>query len=154
MTVDSYRPPSEHGGRAPQPGAGAAPPPKGLTGPATPAPVLRPDALGTQHAVAAGHPLAALEREARPWLLASLAVLIVSGVLLFLSESVKAYYSVPFWVKMASLVSAIAFTFTVRRKVAEANETEKARLSGKVTAALSLALWAGVLWGGRWIGFS
>ena len=100
------------------------------------------------------HPLAALEREARPWLLASLAVLIVSGFLLFLSESVKAYYSVPFWVKMASLVSAIAFTFTVRRKVAEANEMEKAPLSGTVTAVISLALWAGVLWGGRWIGFS
>jgi Family of unknown function (DUF6644) len=100
------------------------------------------------------HPLAALEREARPWLLASLAVLIVSGLLLFLSESVKAYYSVPFWVKMASLVSAIAFTFTVRRKVAEANETKNAPLSGKVTAAISLTLWAGVLWGGRWIGFS
>ena len=100
------------------------------------------------------HSLAALEREARPWLLASLAVLIVSGFLLFLSESVKAYYSVPFWVKMASLVSAIAFTFTVRRNVAEANEMEKAPLSGKVTAVISLALWAGVLWGGRWIGFS
>ena len=100
------------------------------------------------------HPLAALEREARPWLLASLAVLIVSGLLLFLSESVKAYYSVPFWVKMASLVSAIAFTFTVRRKVAEANDTKNAPLSGKVTAAISLTLWAGVLWGGRWIGFS
>ena len=60
MTVDSYRPPSEHGGRAPQPGAGAATPPKGLTGPAAATHVLRPDALGTQHAVAAGHPLAAL----------------------------------------------------------------------------------------------
>ena len=60
MTVDSYRPPSEHGGRAPQPGAGAATPPKGLTAPAAATHVLRPDALGTQHAVAAGHPLAAI----------------------------------------------------------------------------------------------
>ena len=60
MTVDSYRPPSEHGGRAPQPGARAATPPKGLTGPAAATHVLRPDELGTQHSVAAGHPLAAL----------------------------------------------------------------------------------------------
>lgn len=100
------------------------------------------------------HPVAELERSARPWLLASLVVLIASGFLLFLSESVKCYYSVPFWVKMASLFSAIAFTFTVRRRVAEANETETAPLSGKLTAMISLTLWAGVLWGGRWIGFS
>ena len=59
MTVDSYRPPSEHGGRAPHPGVAAAPP-ETLTGPAAATHALRPDALGTQHAVAAGHPLAAL----------------------------------------------------------------------------------------------
>ena len=55
MTVDSYRPPSEHGGRAPEPGA-AAPPLRGLTGPAAAAHVLRPDALGTGMPVAAAIP--------------------------------------------------------------------------------------------------
>ncbi len=59
MTVDSYRPPSEHGGRASHPGVAAAPP-ETLTGPAATVHALRPDALGTHHAVAAGHPLAAL----------------------------------------------------------------------------------------------
>jgi uncharacterized membrane protein YhdT len=101
-----------------------------------------------------GQPVADLEREARPWLLASLTGLIVSGFLLFLSESIKCYYSVPFWVKMSCLVSALVFTFTVRRRVAAANGTSSAPLSGKMTAVISLALWAGVLWGGRWIGFS
>ena len=100
------------------------------------------------------HPVAALEREARPWLLASLAGLIVSGFLLFLSESIKCYYSVPFWVKMTCLASALVFTFTVRRRVAAANGTRPAPLSEKTTALISLSLWAGVLWGGRWIGFS
>jgi gamma-glutamyltranspeptidase/glutathione hydrolase len=59
MTVDSYRPPSDRGGRPSHPGvAGVAP--ETLTGPAAAAHALRPDALGTHHAVAAGHPLAAL----------------------------------------------------------------------------------------------
>src|SRR5574342_896473 len=59
MTVDSYRPPSDRGGHPSHPGvAGVAP--ETLTGPAATAHALRPDALGTHHAVAAGHPLAAL----------------------------------------------------------------------------------------------
>jgi uncharacterized membrane protein YhdT len=105
--------------------------------------------LGLTH-----YPAAELERSARPWLLASLALLIVSGFLLFLSESIKCYYSVPFWVKMACLFSAIVFTFTVRRRVAQANDSKTGLLSGRATAMISLTLWAGVLWGGRWIGFS
>ena len=56
MTVDSYRPPSDRGGQSHP----AAAPPETLTGPAAAAHALRPDALGTHHAVAAGHPLAAL----------------------------------------------------------------------------------------------
>ena len=99
-------------------------------------------------------PVGELEREARPWLLASLIGLIASGFLLFLSESIKCYYSVPFWVKMTCLLSALVFTFTVRRRVAAANGTPSAPLSGRMTALISLSLWAGVLWGGRWIGFS
>jgi gamma-glutamyltranspeptidase/glutathione hydrolase len=58
MTVDSYRPPSERSG-ASHPGAAPAPP-ETLTGPAAATHALRPDALGMRHAVAAGHPLAAL----------------------------------------------------------------------------------------------
>ncbi len=57
MTVDSYRPPSERS--ASHPGAAPAPP-ETLTGPAAATHAHRPDALGTRHAVAAGHPLAAL----------------------------------------------------------------------------------------------
>ena len=59
MTVDSYRPPGERSGPSSHPAA-APPPPETLTGPAAAAHALRPDALGRRHAVAAGHPLAAL----------------------------------------------------------------------------------------------
>src|SRR5215468_1600219 len=59
MTVDSYRPPSEHRGPSSHPGAASAPP-ETLTGPAATPHALRPDALGLRHAVAAGNPLAAL----------------------------------------------------------------------------------------------
>jgi len=47
--------------------------------------------------------------EAQPWLLTSLVVMLLSGFALFLSESVKCYYSTPFWIKMTSLALAIVF---------------------------------------------
>jgi gamma-glutamyltranspeptidase / glutathione hydrolase len=59
MSVDSYQPPSAAGERSPHPGA-ATTAPETLTGPAAAAHALRPEAMGTRHAVAAGHPLAAL----------------------------------------------------------------------------------------------
>ena len=95
-----------------------------------------------------------MAREAQPWLLGSLAVMIASGTLLFLSEAVKCYYSLPFWVKMSALFLAILFTFTVRRRVATAGEGAASPVRGRLVALASIALWGGVAWGGRWIGFS
>jgi hypothetical protein len=91
-------------------------------------------------------------RHAEPWLAGSLVVMLSSGVALFLSESIKCYYSTPFWVKMTSLALAIVFTFTVRRRVAMTDGS--ASLRQKIVAAVSLALWLGVGASGRWIGFS
>ena len=93
-------------------------------------------------------------RDAQPWLLGSLAVMVTTGAALFLSESTKCYYSTSFRVKMAALALAIAFTFTVRRKVT-ANDTARSRpVEQKLVAIVSLALWLGVAASGRWIGFS
>lgn len=99
-------------------------------------------------------PVAQLAREAQPWLIASLAVMLLTGVALFLSEAIKCYYSTPFWVKMTSLLLAIVFTFTVRRKVAMADETSVRPVWRKAVALTSLALWLSVGASGRWIGFS
>ena len=95
-----------------------------------------------------------LARDAFPWLVASLVVMLVTGVGLFLSEATKCYYSTPFWVKMTSLVLAMIFTFTVRRWVTLADEGRVGPLAHKAVALVSLALWFGVGAGGRWIGFS
>ena len=67
-------------------------------------------------------PAAQLARDAQPWLVGGLAVMVSSGILLFLSEAVKCYYSPAFWTKMSFLLPALVFTFTVRRKVATADE--------------------------------
>jgi hypothetical protein len=99
-------------------------------------------------------PVAQLAQDAQRWLIISLMVMIATGSLLFTSEAIKCYYHPAFWVKMTSLFLAIVFTFTVRRKVAMADETRVGPLWSKLVASISVTLWAGVGIGGRWIGFS
>jgi hypothetical protein len=99
-------------------------------------------------------PVSEIARDAFPVLVASLIVMIVTGIGLFVSESIKCYYSTPFWVKMTSLSLAILFTFTIRRKVTMAEEPGLRPIWMKLVALVSLTLWFGVGAGGRWIGFS
>jgi len=97
---------------------------------------------------------AQLTRDAQPWLVGSLVLMIITGGLLFLSEAIKCYYHDAFWFKMSCLFLAIVFTFTIQRKVIMTDETRLRPLWSKVVAVVSVLLWAGVGIGGRWIGFS
>ena len=99
-------------------------------------------------------PVAQLARDAQPWLIGGLIVMLTTGFLLFLSEAIKCYYSAAFAVKMTSLLLAMVFTFTVHRKVALAEERRVRPLWNRLVAVVSVALWSGVGIGGRWIGFS
>jgi hypothetical protein len=101
-----------------------------------------------------GQPVSVLARGVQPWVIGSLVLMVLSGVPLFLSEAIKCYYSVAFWTKMVALVLAVVFTFTVRRVVAFAPDGRYPPLWNRAVATTSVALWATVGWGGRWIGFS
>ncbi len=100
-----------------------------------------------------GTPLPALARQARPWLVAGVVVMLASGVLLFLSEAVKCYYSQAFWVKITTLPAGLLFTFVVRERVAAAAD-DHVGFTVAATGAASIALWVTVAAAGRWIGFS
>ena len=98
-------------------------------------------------------PVARLARHARPWLVGSLVLMAATGVPLFLSEAIRAYYNTAFWVKMCTLPVALTFTFAVRERVAR-RETDAPGAVGRIVGAVSLALWFTVAAAGRWIGFS
>ncbi len=144
------------------------------------------------------------------WFDLGLAVLLLSGIPLFLSEAIKCYYNEPFWMKMIFLLLGLIFHYGVvrsfaktdgrtRRRVAKwvwwggvglllflvppgvnwwplgvatwillilfqrymtpvligDKDLEKLSLtfSGAIIGLTSMILWAGVAWGGRWIGF-
>jgi hypothetical protein len=89
---------------------------------------------------------------AQPWYLGSLVVIVVSGVLLFLSEATKCYTNPAFWTKIAFLAVAVVFASTSRHPKALAAVPEgSARL--RVLGVVSLVLWSGVGLAGRFIGF-
>ncbi len=99
-------------------------------------------------------PVTQLARDAQPWLVGGLLVMVASGILLFTSEAIKCYYNTAFRTKMTFLLPAILFTFTVRRRLAAAEVGRVRPLWSKLTALVSVSLWSVVGAAGRWIGFS
>jgi uncharacterized protein DUF6644 len=98
-----------------------------------------------------GQPVARVAKDAEPWLIWSLIIMLVTGFLLMTSEAMRCYYNGAFWLKMWSLLFAMIFTFTVRRKVLHNETTPPTK--AKVVGLISLVLWTGVGVGGRGIGF-
>ena len=92
-------------------------------------------------------PVAQLAKDAQPYVTGSLIVMLLTGIALYTSEATKCYASAAFWIKMISLLLAMIFTYTVKKNTAAKD------LENKVVGALSILLWFGVAWGGRWIGF-
>jgi hypothetical protein len=93
---------------------------------------------------------AELSVDAAPWTLIGLALVVTSGSLLFASDPDHYYLNHAFQFKMAVLLLAIAFHYTIHGRVVRPGASAG---SGKLAACLSLALWASVIGGGIFIGF-
>ena len=97
-------------------------------------------------------PVQQVAQDLSPWTLWSLAIILVSGFMLFCSEALKCYASVPFQVKMTFLFFALIFHFTIHRKVRRADR-DPGLISGILIGGINIFLWLGVGLGGRGIGF-
>ena len=97
-------------------------------------------------------PVGRLARDAQPWLVGSLLVMLASGFLLFTSEAMKCYANTPFWIKMLALFAAIVFTFTAHRRVVLMDAAHGSLTTKRVVAVVSLGLWLLVGMAGRGIG--
>jgi uncharacterized membrane protein len=95
--------------------------------------------------------VAKLARDLSAWMRSGLAVILLSGMLLFFGEPMKLYGSPWFHVKMVLLALAILFQFTVLRGVT--NGKKASPILSKLAAVVSLVLWFGVGLAGRGIGF-
>jgi hypothetical protein len=92
-----------------------------------------------------------LARELSKVLTASLIVITVTGVGMFLSEALRMYDNVAFWVKIATFVIAVVFTYFVRPRWL--SDSVSQRGVARAVAAASIGLWTIVAAAGRGIGF-
>lgn len=95
-------------------------------------------------------PAGQLEAELRPWTWAGLAIMLITGPLMFSADAVRYYVNPSFRIKITCLALAIVYNFTLHRMAAR---SEKPGLAGILAACVSLALWTSVLGAGRMIAF-
>ena len=79
-------------------------------------------------------------------------IMLISGYMMFCSEAMKCYTNDGFKFKMAFLLAALIFQWTMYRKVV-ATDTQSRSGLAVGTALLCFFLWFGVGVGGRAIGF-
>ena len=90
------------------------------------------------------------------WLGLGIALMFLTGIPLFLSETEKLYNNDSFWIKMGALTFVLLFTYTVKRRYLFSNKlTNGAATSyGSLLGAVSMSAWFVVAAAGRWVGFS
>ena len=96
-------------------------------------------------------PVAELYKSAHRYLNAAVIVLLITGVLLGISEPVKLYGREAFWVKMISLSIALLVTYFVFNPLVRRGA---GGFAARGVTVLTLAAWLLVAMAGRWIGFS
>ena len=87
-------------------------------------------------------PLSQVARDARPWLIAGLAGIVVTGMPQLAERATDQYVTSTFWVKMYLLAFGLIWLATVRRKAVQADEARGAW--PKVVALVSMFSFLGV----------
>ena len=101
---------------------------------------------------AGGEPLAEVARDAQRWLIVALAGLTITGIPQILTNALREYHSYLFWMKMAILLVALIYTFTLRRQVTLADEARVSPAARRAAGLVSIALWMSVIVPARLIG--
>jgi len=92
-----------------------------------------------------------------PWVKASFAVMIITGVLLFTGDPVAFYSTIFFKVKMlllaVALMNILVFNWTAGRTIAEWDQDVDPPRGAKTAAIISLVLWVAIIAAGRAIAY-
>lgn len=96
-------------------------------------------------------PIKQLAKDMAPWTLVGLAIMLVTGPMIFSSDPNMYLHNMSFRFKMVALTVAIIYHYTLHRKVAY-SETSPGGV-GTLVGVVSLALWVSVVAGGLFIAF-
>ena len=86
---------------------------------------------------------AKVAHDARPWLIVGLIGLVVTGMPQLMQNAMREYFSEYFWIKMYVLPIALIYTFTIRQRIALADEARLAPMWSKLAGLVSILLWMG-----------
>jgi hypothetical protein len=102
-------------------------------------------------------PLAAVARRFLPWIWWTLIVLLLSGGTLIVGEPARSLLNPAFLLKMSLLATVLILTLILQRGLrldALFWENPRGRrVGGRLLAAVSLVLWVGIVFAGRWIAY-
>ena len=87
--------------------------------------------------------VAKVARDSAPWVVIGFLGLVATGIPQLIQNAMREYYSEFFWIKMYVLPVALIYTFTVRRKVAQAEDGRVSPGVQKIVGLVSILLWIG-----------
>jgi uncharacterized protein DUF6644 len=87
--------------------------------------------------------VAKVARDSAPWVIIGFLGLVATGIPQLIQNAMREYYSEFFWIKMYVLPVALIYTFTVRRKVAQAEDGRVSPGVQKIVGLVSILLWIG-----------
>ena len=103
-------------------------------------------------------PVSELTRRLLPWSVAGFVIMVATGVLLFYAIPVRTAHSVWFRVKVIFLIAAAINAWWFHRRVSRDRERWDSQprppRNVRITAAISLSLWTGVIVAGRMIAYN
>jgi heme A synthase len=103
-------------------------------------------------------PLPDVARRFLPTIWPVLLVLLVTGSLLIIGEPRRALLNSTFYLKMALLALAILLTAALQRSIASSpnfwDRDLTRRIAGRFAATVSILVWCGILFAGRWIAYT
>jgi uncharacterized membrane protein SirB2 len=102
-------------------------------------------------------PLREVTRRFLPPIWPVLLILLVTGSLLIIGEPRRSLVNTTFYLKMALLLVAILLTATLQRMALASPvgfEDRSRQMAGRALATLSILVWCGILFAGRWIAYT
>jgi hypothetical protein len=87
-----------------------------------------------------------------------LLILLITGSLLIIGEPRRSLLNFTFYLKMALLAVAIMLTVGLQRSISSSpnfwDRDRWPRMAGRFAATVSILVWCGILFAGRWIAYT
>ena len=100
-------------------------------------------------------PLPQVARRFLPSIWPVLVILLLTGALLIIGEPRRSLLNATFYIKMSLLLGAIVLTAGLQGSIAlRPSFWQNRRLAGRALATLSILIWCGILFAGRWIAYT